>query len=92
MRITKIGVHASAGFNHPSERFSNYKPGVNLEAVLDEEEGSDPARVHELTRALQTRAQDLVESQKTAILEACRRAEEEPDNFGGVPTLMAHED
>jgi len=62
--VTEIQVHASAGFNHPFERFANFKPGVTLRAVVAEGENA-----WEETRKLQTLAESLVQAEKTATLQ-----------------------
>lgn len=63
MTITQISVVAGRTFNHPHEQFSNLRPEVAIQATLTE--GEDPA---EAVRALQTRAESLVEDHKQNLL------------------------
>jgi hypothetical protein len=70
MLITKVVAHHSAGFNHPYEKFANFKPGLTLEGVV--EPGEDAKKA---ARDLQHTAFVLVEEQKEAVL--ARLAEEE---------------
>jgi hypothetical protein len=72
MQVTEITAYASAGFNHPYERFANFKPGVTLKATVAEGEN-----VWEATRRLQTLAESLVQAEKKAILE---RLDEDSEN------------
>lgn len=63
MKVTEITVHASTGFTHPHEAYSNFKPGVTLHAQL-----TDGENVWERTRALQTLAESLVQAEKQETL------------------------
>ena len=63
-QVTEIQVHASTRFNHPHERFANFKPGVTLKAVV-----TQGANTWEEARKLQTLAESLVQAEKAATLE-----------------------
>lgn len=72
MQVTEIQVHASTGFNHPYERFANFKPGVTLKANVSAGEN-----VWEATRQLQTLAESLVQTEKEATLKRIEDAQKE---------------
>ncbi|TXH09641.1 MAG: hypothetical protein E6R03_16485 [Hyphomicrobiaceae bacterium] len=65
MKITEITVTAARTFNHPYEQYSNLRPEVVLRATLDE--GED---VNAATRALQAKAEGLVEDHKRGMLKS----------------------
>lgn len=69
MQVTEIQVHASTGFNHPHERFANFKPGVTLKASIQPGEN-----VWEATRQLQTLAESLCQAEKQATLKRLEEA------------------
>lgn len=63
MHVFSIQVTASRGFNHPSERFANFRPIVTLHASLAEGEDVDTA-----TAALFAQADALAEAAKQKTL------------------------
>jgi hypothetical protein len=63
MRVTEITVSAGRTFNHPYEKYSNLKPQVTVKAALGE--GEDWT---EATKALQARAEMIVEDHKRIML------------------------
>ena len=63
MKIQTISVTAGRCFNHAHEEYSNLRPEVTMTATL--ENGEDAAIA---TRALQQRAEGLVEDHKQALL------------------------
>jgi hypothetical protein len=67
MITTKISVTAQAGFNHPFEQYSNFKPSVSIEALIEPGEDADTA-----LRALQHKAQRFCDDEKARILAACQ--------------------
>lgn len=79
MTITKITVSASAGFNHPFEQYANFKPGITLEAVIPEGENADLC-----ARALQEKAQDLVDAERVRIEAECRHEKDIEDTQHAV--------
>lgn len=72
MNITEITASCSTSFNHPSESYSNFKPGVTLKATLAPGEDEQSA----LTR-LQSYAYQSCVSEKVRILKAIHIASEE---------------
>lgn len=82
--VTEIQVHASTGFNHPHERFANFKPGVTLRAVVAEGENA-----WEETRKLQTLAESLVQTEKQATL---KRLEDEWGEVEQMPLTSTDEE
>lgn len=69
MKITQITVTAGRTFNHPFERYANFRFDFRLQAELSEED--DPAQI--LTQ-LQRQAEDDAERHKIAIVKECHRA------------------
>jgi len=65
MQITEIAVKAGRVFNHPHESYSNLQPSIELRAKLDPGEDPDVC-----ARALQLRAETLVETHKQGMLES----------------------
>lgn len=63
MNVTKISVSAGRTFNHPFERFSNFRPGVTLEAEVGPGEDYQAA-----AKTLQAKAEGLAEDLKQATL------------------------
>lgn len=63
MNIIEITVAAHRTFNHPHEDYSNLRPGLSLKATLSPEEDTDKA-----VKALQAKAEELIESHKRALL------------------------
>ncbi len=71
MKVTQIVVNAGRTFNHPYEQYSNLRPSVTLTASLDEHDNVD-----ECTKALQARAEELVENHKQHLLSSLHRLQE----------------
>lgn|SRR3990167_1563773 len=71
MKITEIVVNAGRTFNHPFESYSNLRPAVTITASIDNGDNVD-----ECTKALQARAEKLVEDHKQHLLSSLRRLEE----------------
>lgn len=63
MRLTEITVTAAQTICHPTERFANWKPQLSIRATL--EPGDDLANS---VRALQSRAESLLEEHKATLL------------------------
>ncbi len=63
MKVTEIRVTAARTFNHPHESYSNLRPAVSLTATIDESEDATVA-----AKALQAKAEQLVEDHKNALL------------------------
>jgi hypothetical protein len=68
MRVTEITVTSGRTFNHPHESYSNLRPSVTLKASLDDSDDPDAA-----TKALQAKAERLVEDHKTLLLDSLER-------------------
>ncbi|WP_043588109.1 hypothetical protein [Geminisphaera colitermitum] len=62
-KIIEITAGDQAGFNHPFEQYSNFKPSITLRAVLLD--GEDPVKA---IQNLQRDAHDCVEAEKDRIL------------------------
>jgi|SRR6266850_4164025 len=71
MKVTNVSVSAGRTFNHPFESYSNLRPYVKLEAMLDD--GEDAAAA---VLALQAKAERLVEDHKANLLESLERIHE----------------
>jgi ornithine cyclodeaminase/alanine dehydrogenase-like protein (mu-crystallin family) len=63
MQINTITVTAGRTFNHPHEQYSNLRPEVVLTATLAEGDVAE-----ECARALQAKAEGLVEDHKQGML------------------------
>ena len=63
MKVTTITIKAGRTFNNPYESYSNLKPEVELVATLEDGEDFEAA-----TKALQAKAEGLVEDHKNALL------------------------
>jgi len=68
MKVTEITVTSGRTFNHPHEQYSNLRPSVTLNATLDADDDPDAA-----VKALQAKAERLVEDHKTLLLESLDR-------------------
>lgn len=68
MTVTEITVTSGRTFNHPHEQYSNLRPSVTLKATLDA--GDDPDAT---VKALQAKAERLVEDHKTLLLDSLDR-------------------
>lgn len=68
MKVTEITVTSGRTFNHPHEQYSNLRPSVTLKASLDEADDADVA-----TKALQAKAERLVEDHKALLLDSLNR-------------------
>lgn len=68
MKVTEITITSGRTFNHPHETYSNLRPSVTLTASLGEDEDPDAA-----TKALQAKAERLVEDHKTLLLDSLNR-------------------
>lgn len=71
MKVTRITVNAGRTFNHPYENYSNLRPSVEMTATLDD--GDNP---NECAKALQARAEELVENHKRHLLSSLERLHE----------------
>lgn len=71
MTISEIKVSAGRTFNHPYESYSNLRPSIELIAILDDNDDADAC-----AKALQAKAERLVEDHKTHLLESLRGIEE----------------
>ena len=71
MKIKNIKVMAGRTFNHPHESYSNFKPGLTIEADL--EEGEDAAKA---IKELQAKAESLVEDHKNNMLQSIEEIRE----------------
>jgi hypothetical protein len=65
MKIHEVIVTAGRTFNHPHEDYSNLRPEVTLKATLDEGDDAEAC-----TKALQARAEGLVEDHKNGLLKS----------------------
>jgi hypothetical protein len=65
MKITEIKVTAARTFNHPHEQYSNLRPAITMTASLDDVDDPDDA-----TKALQAKAERLVEDHKQHLLDS----------------------
>lgn len=63
MKITSVTVSAGRTFNHPYEQYSNLRPEVTMTATLEEGENAV-----DVTKALQSTAEGLVEDHKRGLL------------------------
>jgi hypothetical protein len=84
MNILKVIAHHGTTFNHPYEKYSNFRPGLTLEGVV--EPGEDAKKA---AKELQHVAFTLIEEQREAILtrleeeeRATRIAEDDEDGPG----------
>jgi hypothetical protein len=68
MKVTEIVITSGRTFNHPHEQYSNLRPSVTLKATLDD--GDDPDAT---VKALQAKAERLVEDHKTLLLDSLDR-------------------
>lgn len=68
MKITRITVHAGRTFNHPYERYANYRFDLSLEADLNPDEEPGLQLV-----TLQRLAEGYADEHKAAILSECER-------------------
>lgn len=68
MHITSIQVSASRGFNHPHEKFANFRFDLHLQASLDAGDNPDTALIE-----LQRKAEQAAEAHKKAILDEIER-------------------
>jgi hypothetical protein len=71
MKVTTITVDAGRTFNHPYESYSNLRPSVTMTASLDEGDNPD-----ECAKALQARAEELIENHKQHLLSSLERLHE----------------
>src|SRR3990167_10406802 len=71
MKVTQITVDAGRTFNHPYEQYSNLRPSVTITASIDETDNPD-----ECAKALQARAEELVENHKQHLLGSLERLHE----------------
>ena len=71
MKVTEVIVSAGRTFNHPFESYSNLKPAITLKATLDESDDTEAC-----VKALQQRAERMVEDHKTALLAAITELED----------------
>lgn len=69
MKITEIIVHESRGYNHPYEGFSNFKQGVTLKALIDEQ--LEP--YHVCVKNLQEKAAKEIEAIKNKTLDSLKK-------------------
>lgn len=68
MKVTEITITSGRTFNHPHEQYSNLRPSVTLKATLDDSDDPDTT-----VKALQAKAERLVEDHKTLLLESLDR-------------------
>lgn len=68
MKITRITVHAGRTFNHPYERYANFRFDLSLEADLTPEDDPGLQLV-----TLQRLAEGFADEHKVAILNECDR-------------------
>lgn len=71
MQVTEIVVNAARTFNHPHESYSNLRPGVTLKATLSEGDEEDAC-----VKALQAKAEKLVEDHKRLLIETINQVYE----------------
>lgn len=78
MQIVRITVHAGCTFNHPHESYSNFRPGITLEAEVRVHDGISNGNGRQTLNAyvsdLQRTADDLLMIEKRRILDGCTRA------------------
>lgn len=67
IEVVEITVHAGRVFNHPYEDYSNLRPSISLKANL--RGGVD---VDQATKALQAKAEGLVEDHKQHMLNSLK--------------------
>lgn len=85
MLITNIIASAQAGFNHPFEQYANFKPSITLEAIIEDGDNAELC-----AKALQAKAQDLVDAERVRIEAECQHendvgnAEQEVSRWGSV--------
>lgn len=72
MKVTEITVTAGRTFNHPHESYSNLRPSVTMKASLDDGEDASDA-----TKALQAKAERLVEDHKNTLLDTLNQIYEQ---------------
>lgn len=82
MTVTEITITSGRTFNHPHEQYSNLRPSVTLKASLAE--GDDPDAA---IKALQAKAERLVEDHKTLLLESLDRIWEQDQIDGQIADL-----
>lgn len=72
MKVTEITVTAGRTFNHPHESYSNLRPEVRMTATLDDGDDASDA-----TKALQAKAERLVEDHKNTLLDTLNQIYEQ---------------
>jgi hypothetical protein len=66
--MAKITISAGRTFNHPYEQFANFRPGLQLKIVPDED-GEDAIQI---IKDLQAKIEGLVEDHKKNKYEKCK--------------------
>lgn len=64
MRVTEITVSAGRVVSHPTEQYSNLRPGLTLKAVIDEGEDFET-----VCKTMQAKAEKLIEDHKNSLVE-----------------------
>ncbi len=82
MKVTEITVTAGRTFNHPHESYSNLRPSVTMRATLDDSEDASAA-----AKALQAKAEQLVEDHKANLLESLEEVYEQDQIDGQIADL-----
>jgi hypothetical protein len=82
MKVTEITVTAGRTFNHPHESYSNLRPSVTMKATLDDGEHTDSA-----IKALQAKAEQLVEDHKANLLSSLEEVYEQNEIDGQIDDL-----
>jgi hypothetical protein len=68
MKIVRITAHAGCTFNHPHEQYSNFRPGITLEAEVEKRDDLEV-----VVKELQAATQELLDAEKARILADCGR-------------------
>lgn len=84
MQITEITVKAGRVFNHPHESYSNLQPSIVLRAQIAPGEDVDAC-----ARALQLRAETLVETHKQGMLESIETLAETARVKGQIESIKS---
>jgi len=82
MKITEVNVSAGRVIPHPTESYSNLRAGVVVKATI--EDGEDMEAV---VKALQAKAEKLIEDHKNHLLESIRNLERLSQEEAELSTL-----
>lgn len=82
MQIKQVTVSAGRTFNHPYESYSNFRHHVEL--IADVLDGESP---EESTKALQAKAESMVEDHKQNLLRSVRELREMTEMQSEISSL-----